>query len=396
MRAPISIALLAIAGCSGRESASAGSASGAASISGSASGMGGGSGDSNMISSGSAASGTVGATTGHGIDSSSGGSGPSGSAMSGSAMSGSAMSGSAMSGGSVGNVDAGPDEGAADAADAAASSSGTSGTGGVFVMCDDHADFNGRGLCSPTAKFGAVVATETLADVGSAVTSLTASFGLSKPVIDPGCTEQAVGAACTALTCARAGNYTSQPQAGTITAKSSGGFIAIAPDAMGVYAEGLLASALWTMPKSALTFTAAGGVIPAFSETFCGPASATITIPPSPPGSGPGRGLSIDRSVDLAFQWAGGTVGDLEVAITDDSAAAARIDVRCFFPGASGQGAVPQAALAKISPGTHTIASNMWVRKISLPTGTCVELTGVITNVSATGAIPFNGDATFR
>lgn len=311
-------------------------------------------------------------------------------------MSGVGTSGTFTSSGAVGNIDAGLDSGGADAADGAVIDSGTSGTGGVFVMCDDHADFNGRGLCSPTGKFGAVVATETFADVGSALTSLTASFGPSKPIVDPGCTEEVVGAACTAVTCTRTGSYVAEPQAGTITAKSSGGFITITPESTGLYGEGLLASALWTMPKSALTFTAAGGVIPAFSDTFCGPTSATITLPSSPPGSGPGRGLNIDRSVDLAFQWTGGAVGDLEVAITDDSAAASRIDVQCFFAGASGQGTVPQAALVKLSPGAHTMTSSMWVRKISLPSGTCVELTGVITNVSAVGGIPFNGDATFR
>jgi hypothetical protein len=66
-----------------------------------------------------------------------------------------------------------------------------------------------------------------------------------------------------------------------------------------------------------------------------------------------------------------------------------------FLLGASGQGTVPKAALAKISAGAHAIASNLWVRKISLPAGTCVEVTGVITNVSAAGGIPFGGDATF-
>jgi hypothetical protein len=392
MRAPlsrVSIALLAITACGGRGGgAVAGSGSGAAFASG-----------------GSAVSGTPGAATGDAVGLSGSGSGPSGdvtSGVSGGALSGAATTGTAAgsgtvaSSGAVGAVDGGLDAGDADAADRDASDSGMSGTDGAFVMCDDHADFNGRGLCSPTAKFGAVVATETLVDVGSAQTNLAASFGASKAAIDPGCTEEAVGAACTAFSCARTGNTPGEPQAGTITAKSSGGFIAITPDPTGVYAQGVLTSALWTKPKSALTFAAAGGVIPAFSDTFCGPTSAMITMPSSPPGSGPGRGLSIDRSVDLAVQWTGGAVGDLEVAITDDTAAAARIDVRCFFTGASGQGTVPQAALVKISPGTHSIASNMWVRKISLPTGTCVELTGVITNVSAAGAIPFNGDAMFR
>jgi hypothetical protein len=56
---------------------------------------------------------------------------------------------------------------------------------------------------------------------------------------------------------------------------------------------------------------------------------------------------------------------------------------------------VPKAALAKLSAGAHTVGSYVWVRKISLPQGTCVELTGVNTNVGA-GNTPWNGSATFQ
>jgi len=316
--------------------------------------------------------GTSGAAAASGAAGTAGSSGVTGA--SGSATSGLAMSGLATSG---------------------LATSGLATSGGVFVLCDDHADFNGRGLCSPTEKFGTVVATETLGDNGGVITTLSASFGLTKPIIDAGCTEEAVGAACTADTCMRTSAYRAEPQAGTITASSNGGTIVITPDSMGYYADSVAGSALWTMLSAALTFTAEGGVVPQFSETFCGPVSATITKPASPPGVGPGRGLTIDRSADLAIEWTGGAVGDLEVVLTDDSSAASTVAVHCLFAGASGQGTVPKAALAKISAGSHAIASNLWVRKISLPVGTCVEVTGVVTNVSGVGGIPFGGDATF-
>ena len=269
----------------------------------------------------------------------------------------------------------------------------TSGAGGgVFVMCDDHADFNGRGLCSPTAKYGAVVATQTLS-AGAALTTLTAVFGASKPASDPGCTQEAAGAACTAVTCPVAGaKNPAGPAAGAITAKSSGGTIVTKPDATGAYDVAGFASALWTNPKAALTFAAAGGGLPAFSETFCGPVSATITKP----AAAPGAGLTIDRGADLAVQWTGGAVGELEIVLRDESAAASTLEVRCFFTGASGQGTIPKAALAKLGAGTHAVASSIWVRKIGLPSGTCVELTGVVTNVSAAAGVPFNGTATFQ
>jgi hypothetical protein len=269
----------------------------------------------------------------------------------------------------------------------------TSGAGGgVFVMCDDHADFNGRGRCSPTGKFGAVVATQTLS-AGAALTTLTAAFGASEPATEPGCTQEDAGAACVAVTCPRArAKSPAGPEAGPITAKSNGGTIVTKPDGTGSYDVAGFASALWTTPKAALTFTAAGGGLPTFSETFCGPVSATITKP----AAAPGPALTIDRTSDLAVQWTGGAVGDLEILLRDDGGAGATsVEVRCFFTGASAQGTVPKAALAKISAGSHSIASYIWVRKIGGAGGTCVELTGVNTNVSAAGGAPFNGAATF-
>jgi hypothetical protein len=110
----------------------------------------------------------------------------------------------------------------------------------------------------------------------------------------------------------------------------------------------------------------------------------------------PGAGLAIDRTNDLAFQWTGGTVGDVEFVARDDGGAAGpSVEVRCFFTGSAGQGTVPKAALSKLGAGAHTVASYVWVRKISLPQGTCVELTGVATNVGA-GNAPWNGSATFQ
>jgi hypothetical protein len=259
-------------------------------------------------------------------------------------------------------------------------------------MCDDHADFNGRGLCSPTGKYGAVVATQTLS-AGGAVTTLTASFAASKPATDPGCTQEAAGMGCVAVTCPRgAPKNPAGPEAGAITAKSNGGSIVTKADGTGAYDVAGLAGALWSQPKAALAFAAAGGGVPVFGETFCGPPSAIITKP----GAAPGAGLTIDRASDLAVQWTGGTVGDLEFVARDDGAAGgSSVEVRCFFTGSAGQGTVPKAALAKIGAGAHTVASYIWVRKISLPQGTCVELTGVNTNVGAADA-PWNGSATFQ
>jgi hypothetical protein len=266
--------------------------------------------------------------------------------------------------------------------------------GGVFVMCDDHADFNGRGRCAATGKVGAVFALQNLS-AGASLTTLTAIFGATNPPSDVGCTQESVGAGCTALTCPRAaGTRPAGSQAGVITATSNGGMLVTKPDASGVYDVAQLSRALWALPKAALTFAAAGGATSAFGETFCGPTAVTITKPAGPPGAG----LTIDRASDLPVQWTGGTVGDLELVFRDDSAAPApTVEVRCFFAASAGQGTVPKAALGKIGPGAHTVVSYLWVRKIGLGSGTCVELTGITTNNSSAGAAaPFNGSATYQ
>jgi len=339
----------------------------------------------NASSDGSAGSGgnpsAAGATAGAG-----GGGGTAGSGTGG----GGANGGTAGSGGTSGtagaNATAGSDGGAQDE-DAGP---------GVFTMCDDHADFNGRGRCATTGMVGAVFALQNLTATG-ARTTLTAGFGTTNPPGDAACTQESVGGSCVAYTCARAAAAPAGGMAaGAITATSSGGVLITHPDATGAYDVVGISRALWTTPKAALTFSAAGGAVAAFGETFCGPTGAMLTKP----AGAPGAGFTIDRASDLALQWTfgtGGAVGDLEIVFHDDTTAPApTVEVRCFFTGASGQGTVPKAALVKIGAGAHAVASYLWVRKIGgASSGNCVELTGITTNTSSTGA-PFNGIATYQ
>jgi hypothetical protein len=264
---------------------------------------------------------------------------------------------------------------------------------GTFVMCDDHADFNGRGRCAATGKVGAVFARQTRTG-STASTTLTAVFGTTTPPWEAGCTREAVGASCTAVTCPR---NSSPPvagsAAGTITAKSNGGALATMADSVGAYNISQLGRALWSVPKAALAFSAAGGATPAFGETFCGPPPVAM----SKPAGAPGAGLTIDRASDLAIQWTPAAVGDLELSVRDDtSSTTATLEVQCFFTGSAGQGTIPKTALAKLAAGVHTVASTLWVRKIGIGSGgTCSELTAIQTNDSSAGA-PFNGSATFQ
>jgi hypothetical protein len=353
---------------SGAHDASAGSAgSGSAGVSGS-----------------SGSGGTAGATATAGAGGTSGGSGAAGAAGDGTGGGGAAGGDTGASGASGGAGATGGSDGGVPDQDAGP---------GVFTMCDDHADFNGRGRCATTGKVGAVFAVQSLT-AASARTTLTAIFGTTNPPDDAACTQESVGGSCVAYTCPRAAATPAGGMAaGAITATSSGGVLITRPDAAGAYDVVGVSRALWMTPQAALTFSAAGGAIAAFGETFCGPTGAMLTKP----AGAPGAGFTIDRASDLAVQWTGGAVGDLEIVFHDDTTAPApTVDVRCFFTGASGQGTVPKAALEKIGAGAHAVASYLWVRKIGgASSGNCVELTGITTNASSTGA-PFNGTATYQ
>jgi hypothetical protein len=299
----------------------------------------------------------------------------------GGATGGAATGGGGGSGGTIGSVGG-----------AGAGGVGPMGTaGGTFVMCDDHADFNGRGRCAPTGKVGAVFAFENLT-VGASLTTLTATFGSTEPPGEAGCTSESIGG-CNVLTCPHnAVPAAAGPAAGAITAKSSGGVMITKPGANGAYDVVQFAQPLWS-PIAALAFSAAGGDTPAFGETFCGPTGVTISAPAGAPSA-----LNINRATDLQAQWTGSIAGDLEFVFRDDtSSATASVEVQCFFTTASGQGTIGKAALAKIGAGQHTVASYTWVRKIGLAGGTCNELTAIMTNASSAGVTaPFNGTATFQ
>jgi hypothetical protein len=309
-------------------------------------------------------------------------------------------------GGTAGAIDAGNAAGSAGGSGAGTAGSGgapgAAGAGtveedggtGTFVMCDDHADFNGRGRCAATGNVGAVFAFENLT-ASASFTTLTAVFGTTNPPDAVGCTQEAVGAGCTAFTCPRGTGNPAGSSAGTITATSNGGTLTTKPGPSGVYEDAELPRALWNAPKAALTFAAAGATVPAFGETFCGPTPVMITSPAGVPGAG----LTIDRSTDLPVAWTGGAGGDLEILLRDDtSVVGASIQIQCFFTASSGQGTVPKAALAKIGAGAHTVASFLWMRKIGGGGSSwCEELTAIMTNNSSTGAgAPFNGTATYQ
>jgi hypothetical protein len=317
------------------------------------------------------------------------GAGTAGAAGTGSAGAGSAGAGTAGAGGTGGVAATGTGGVAGGGVD-----QGGAG-GGVFVMCDDHADFNGRGRCAATGKVGAVFVLENLT-ASAARTTLTAIFGTTAPPSNAGCTQEAAGAGCAAFTCPRTpAAPTSTSPAGAITAKSNGGMLVTTPSSTGVYDVVQMSRAMWTLPKAGLAFSAAGGATAAFGETFCGPTPVTITKP----ADAPGAALTIGRSTDLPVQWTGGAGGDLEFVFRDDTTSAtSTVEVQCFFTASSGQGTVPKAALAKIGAGAHSVASYLWMRKIGgASSGNCIELTAIMTNNSGAGAsAPFNGAATYQ
>jgi hypothetical protein len=105
----------------------------------------------------------------------------------------------------------------------------------------------------------------------------------------------------------------------------------------------------------ALTVSAAGGEVPAFSGQVTAPAQPTVTAPAMPNGT-----ATISRSKDLSFTWTGGS-GQLHFVMTVQPAMGAPSGLDCSWGVGDGSGTIPAAALqmmpAGSGQGTLSVAS---------------------------------------
>ncbi len=97
-----------------------------------------------------------------------------------------------------------------------------------------------------------------------------------------------------------------------------------------------------------VTFAAAGGEVPAFSDSLVTPTPFAITSP-----SLAGGTLSIDASKDLVFSWSGAAAGILALNIRTTTTSAAAIVavsfVSCQFKASAQTATIPTAQLQKLT-----------------------------------------------
>jgi hypothetical protein len=87
-----------------------------------------------------------------------------------------------------------------------------------------------------------------------------------------------------------------------------------------------------------VSYSAAGGSIPAFTGTVKAPPVVTITAPTTMFGST----LTVDTTKDFTATWTGIAVGMVALQFTDSAGNAAAV---CTFPGSDGRGTVPSAGV---------------------------------------------------
>lgn len=95
-----------------------------------------------------------------------------------------------------------------------------------------------------------------------------------------------------------------------------------------------------------LTFTATGGVVPAFSASLVAPTPLMVTAPSL------NTALSIERTKDLTFTWTGSSAGELSFNVrtvtTVSGTALASSLVSCQFLASAETGTIPNALLQKL------------------------------------------------
>jgi hypothetical protein len=91
-----------------------------------------------------------------------------------------------------------------------------------------------------------------------------------------------------------------------------------------------------------VTATAAGGVVPAFTQTVTPPSEAKLTTF----GGGP---VSFPRSADLTVAWTNGGLGNVQVLLSTLAlGAGGSTAVQCSFPSAPGTATIPASVLGQL------------------------------------------------
>jgi hypothetical protein len=170
-----------------------------------------------------------------------------------------------------------------------------------------------------------------------------------------GCQREVVGA-CSVLLCDFTNGGAATPptgpatSAGTIAVGGTSPTFSVAYDAVTLQYGAVPAvptDKLLFGGGDTITFTAAGGDVPAFAASVLAPAPITVTSPVLP-----GDALSIDSSKDLVFAWTGSSVGRIAFNVrTTTSSATTTVSssfVSCQFDVSTLTGTLPTALLQKL------------------------------------------------
>lgn len=230
-----------------------------------------------------------------------------------------------------------------------------------------------------TALRGTLTVSEADNPGGGVGRSINVSFG-SFPA--PSCTQRTEGA-CTVQRCtitsseealdsrlsgASAGDVQVQVGASTNTT--------LRPDGDNNYSFLLAGGAtrLW-MPGDAVTVTAAGATVPAFSFTSALPPVIDGTV-----GEVSGIGTVIDRSMPLVARWtARGTSGQVAVIVSQGGGVGSaitypipRVRLTCVYPVAAGSATIPVSILGDLladdRAGSPPLSSSAWVEGLDRQT----------------------------
>jgi hypothetical protein len=129
--------------------------------------------------------------------------------------------------------------------------------------------------------------------------------------------------------------------ANTITITGTHPDVMLVPDMYSHYTDYSQQTPLFS-GNEALTITANGGEVPAFTGHLNAPSKAVMTAP-VPANTQLGEFLEVPSTQDLVITWTGGS-GSMQIL-----AAAAATTVQCLFPASDGTGTIPHAVLAALS-----------------------------------------------
>jgi hypothetical protein len=129
-----------------------------------------------------------------------------------------------------------------------------------------------------------------------------------------------------------------------------------------------------------LSFSAAGGTVPAFNGGFCYPAPLQMTSPMTDEFTS----VAVDRNQDFAFSWTGEGAGEMNLVSSDITATQSHY-VSCSYPAEAQTGVVPKGVLMQLSAGLQAMRTYHVVRRVVTAGDTCVALSAAMANLNSAG-----------